>query len=58
MKTHPCTTCHFRLKYDKNPQSLLGKFWRWHIKFCPGWRGYYKSRSEEEQIELKNKYKL
>ena len=33
----PCETCPLRGKYDKNPKSLGGRFWRFHINFCPGW---------------------
>lgn len=24
-----------RAKYEKSPRSLAGRFWRWHINFCP-----------------------
>ncbi len=51
-----CGSCSFRAKYDKNPKSLLGRFWRWHANFCPGWKTYMKSRSEEEKKELIEKY--
>lgn len=45
-----------RAKYDKNPKSFMGRFWRWHINFCPGWKGYFKSLSDEEKQELREKY--
>ena len=32
---YPCENCKFRAHYDKNPKSALGRFWRWHINFCP-----------------------
>jgi len=54
---HNCPQCPFRQRYDKNPKSLLGRFWRWHINFCPGWKAYINSLSEEEQKELRIKYK-
>ena len=53
-----CADCKFRAKYDENPKSLLGRFWRFHIKFCPGWKNYLISLSEEERIALKEKYGL
>ena len=46
---HNCENCKFRAHYDKKPNSLLGKFWRWHINFCPGWKGYFTSQSEEKK---------
>lgn len=58
MVQHNCENCSIRAKYDKNPQSLIGRFWRWHINFCPGWKGYYNSLTEEEQQMLKEKYRL
>lgn len=58
MKQHNCENCLIRAKYDKNPQSLIGRFWRWHINFCPGWKGYYNSLTKEEQQMLKEKYRL
>ena len=46
-KQYRCETCPFRAKYDKNPKSLIGRFWRWHINFCPGWKGYFTHQDEE-----------
>lgn len=42
-KEHNCETCFLRKKAEQNPKSLLGRFWFWHIKFCPGWKAYQKS---------------
>lgn len=53
-----CPKCSFRGKYDKNPRSLAGRFWRWHVKWCPGWKGYMKSLSEEERAKIKERYKI
>ncbi len=53
---HLCGTCPFRAKFDNNPQSFLGRLWRWHINFCPGWRAYFKSLGEEEQNSIREKY--
>jgi hypothetical protein len=47
-----CETCPMRAKYDNNPKSLIGRFWKWHIKFCPGWKAYLQSVSEEKRLEL------
>lgn len=53
-----CKTCKFRAKYDNNPRSFLGRVWRWHIGFCPGWKKYYAGLSAEEKLELSRKYSL
>lgn len=51
-----CGSCGWRSKYDGNPRSFLGRLWRWHINFCPGWKAYYTSRSEEEKAQLTEQY--
>lgn len=56
MKNYKCASCPMRAKYEKNPKSFLGKFWRWHINFCPGWEGYFHSLTPPEQEELRKKY--
>ena len=53
---HNCEKCAMRAKYDSNPKSFAGRFWRWHINFCPGWKGYFKSLNSEEQLSLREKY--
>ena len=44
---YKCANCKLRAKYDQKPTSLLGRFWRWHINFCPGWKAYFTSLSVE-----------
>ncbi|MBR6339433.1 MAG: hypothetical protein IKR63_04805 [Alloprevotella sp.] len=53
---HQCEHCKFRAHFDAKPQSLLGRFWRWHINFCPGWKAYFTSLPKEEQDALRSKY--
>jgi len=53
---YPCENCKLHAAYDKNPKSLIGRFWRWQINFCPSWRGYFKSLPPEQQEELRKKY--
>lgn len=56
MKNLKCANCSLRKKYDKNPKSFLGRLWRWHINFCPGWKTYFKSLDEKEKLLLADKY--
>ena len=37
-----CETCALRAKAQKNPKSLIARFWRWHTTWCPGWKAYVK----------------
>jgi len=39
-------------------KSLIGRFWRFHIKFCPGWKAYMKSLPDDERAAIKEKYGL
>ena len=55
---HNCESCSFRAKYDVNPKSLIGRFWRWHINFCQGWKKYMTSQTEEQKQILVKKYNL
>jgi len=53
-----CANCGFRARYDRNPGSILGRLWRWHAGWCPGWKRYMESLPAEERIRLSEKYKL
>ena len=51
-----CENCTLRKKYDSKPESILGRIWKFHIKFCPGWKSYLKSRTPEEREMLFETY--
>ncbi len=53
-----CEQCAFRARYDRNPRSFLGRLWRWHANWCPGWKGYMNSLPEDERTKLAEKYDL
>ncbi len=55
---HNCETCSFRARYDNNPKSLLGRIWRWHAGWCPGFKKYINSLADEERNELAQRYRL
>ena len=55
---HLCEDCKFRAHYDRKPNSLLGRFWRWHINFCPGWKGYFTNLSDEQKDEIRKRYQF
>lgn len=58
MEKHSCRNCAMRAKYDAKPRSLVGRIWRWHIGFCPGWKAFMKSLSPDERSEWEKKYGL
>ena len=47
-----CASCSFRATYDRKPKSILGRIWRWHIRWCPGWKSYMKSLPEDEKTVI------
>jgi len=51
-----CENCRFRAKYDNNSRSILVRIWKWHIGWCPGWKVYLKSLSEEKRKKLTEQY--
>lgn len=55
-KKYPCEDCKFRARYDKDPKSAIGRFWRWHINFCPGWKDYFTHQDEQTKAALREKY--
>ncbi len=51
-----CDICPIKAKYDNNPKSFVGRFWRWHINFCPGWKAYMNSLPTEERHKIASHY--
>ncbi len=49
-----CDKCPLRGAYGK--KTIIGRLWRWHINFCPGWRKYYKSLNDQEREAIKRDY--
>jgi len=58
MTEHNCADCRFRARYDRKPKSLLGRLWRWHAGWCPGWKKYITSLPDRERVALAEKYGL
>jgi hypothetical protein len=52
-----CEKCSFRARYDKNSRSILGRIWKWHIRWCPGWKSYVKSLPDEKRKEVTEQYR-
>ena len=57
-KKYECENCAFRAKYDDSPRSFLGRIWRWHAGWCPGWKGYITSLPDDKRRELAQAYKM
>ena len=55
--TAACAQCPMRERYDREPASLPGRLWKWHIGFCPGWKAYLSSLPEGERKLIEEKYR-
>ena len=58
MAEHACATCKLRARYDSSPRSLIGRLWRWHAGWCPGFKGYLLSLPDAERRSLAVRYNL
>lgn len=57
-KSIKCGECPLRAKYDKKPKSFAGKFWRWHINWCPGWKAYMNALDADQHRKIAEHYQL
>ena len=57
-KDHGCANCGLRAQYDKNPNSLLGRLWRWHAGWCPGFKSHLATLPETERAEMLKRYQM
>jgi hypothetical protein len=47
-----CNNCAWQNKYRERPKSFSGRLWKFHTRFCPGWKKHLKSLSEKERNQL------
>lgn len=52
-----CPECPMKARYDRDPKSLLSRIWKWHTKWCPGWKSYLASLPEDERKKVIERYK-
>ena len=58
MEQHNCENCGLRARYDQNPRSIIGRLWRWHINWCPGWKKYITSLPDEDRNRISRTYNM
>ncbi|NLV20855.1 MAG: hypothetical protein GXY49_02540 [Syntrophomonadaceae bacterium] len=47
-----CAACPMRQAAEKNPQSFKARLWRWHTKWCPGWKAYQRELAQTQHREV------
>ena len=45
-----CEDCSWRKWAEQKPKSFLARLWRWHTKWCPGWKAYQKELAESDNL--------
>lgn len=53
-----CKDCYMKARYERNPRALMCRLWHWHTSFCPGWKTYMRSLSEDEREQMIVRYNL
>ncbi len=56
MKGKKCENCSMRAYYDRRPASILGRIWKWHISWCPGWKAYLQTLPDDQKAAIMNRY--
>ncbi len=46
-KHFACETCALRQKAEANPRTLMARLWKWHTRWCPGWKAYQAHLAEQ-----------
>jgi len=41
-----CADCPMRKKAEAEPNRLMSRLWRWHTKWCPGWKAYQRELAQ------------
>ena len=44
-----CENCKLRNYAERKPNSLPVKIWRWHTKWCPGWKAYQQGVAKKQE---------
>ena len=46
-----CASCDIRQRAEANPNAIMARVWKWHTRWCPGWRAYQNALAEaDEQV--------
>lgn len=48
-ETYRCARCPFRSHAERKPATLFARLWRWHTRWCPGWKSYQRSLAEHAE---------
>jgi hypothetical protein len=43
-----CENCKWRSYAERKPDTWLAKLWRWHTRWCPGWKKYQAELAKQQ----------
>ncbi|GAB4571499.1 MAG: hypothetical protein Kow0077_08290 [Anaerolineae bacterium] len=43
-----CASCPLRARAEANPKTFIARLWRFHTRFCPGWKAYQRALAAEQ----------
>ena len=43
-----CESCGIRRRAEEKPDSLIARIWRWHTRWCPGWKAYQRRLAQQD----------
>ena len=46
-----CGECSMRIKAENNPNKFMARVWKWHTKWCPGWKAYQAELAQKQTLE-------
>ncbi|MCB9423412.1 MAG: hypothetical protein H6667_26690 [Ardenticatenaceae bacterium] len=50
-KQFGCEECPLRKKAEANPKLFVARLWRWHTRWCPGWKAYQVHLAEQNNAQ-------
>ena len=53
-----CESCKIRNYTERKPNSIISKLWRWHTKWCPGWKAYQRELAKQRDEPTASSPKL
>ena len=55
-KQFGCETCALRARAEAKPNSFIARLWRWHTRWCPGWKAYQAHLTEKNNPQSGGKH--
>lgn len=49
-----CANCALKAKAEAKPKSFMGRLWRWHTTWCPGWKAYQAELAKQNRDEVQH----